>query len=234
MSRSKLLFDVQVLDSRRDAAMQRLRVVVMSLRADGAVPAARAALESELAALADVEAKMRRIAVVRTELKERVVADEKRLYGGAVLHPKEIEGQQRTLDGHRRQLGEEDDRALELLMARDEARDAVQRAKDELAAAEELEAADRDALTAEQGQLARQIRGMAPIIAAARARVSAQDLARYDRLRDSAGMKGKAVASLEGDACGGCGRGLPRLEAAQARGQDELATCPGCGRLVHG
>jgi predicted nucleic acid-binding Zn-ribbon protein len=53
---------------------------------------------------------------------------------------------------------------------------------------------------------------------------------RYEKLR--AGRAGRAVASIESGACGGCHRGLPPASLQEARRREKLLVCDGCGRLM--
>ena len=55
-------------------------------------------------------------------------------------------------------------------------------------------------------------------------------LDRYDRLRRT---KSTAVASVEHSACGGCHMKLPAQVVLTARGSQEVASCPNCGRLLY-
>jgi predicted nucleic acid-binding Zn-ribbon protein len=233
MTRSKDLHDLQVLDSKRDKDVRRLREVIVALRGDDSLQRSRERTVAAEAELSELERKLRTVESARDDLKASVARDEQHLYQGKAMHPKEIEGQQMALASHRAQLAKRDDEALELLLARDDARAKVEQAKADLQAAEEALAERLADLKRERIQLARAIKGMDPALAQARERVRPADLARYDRLRSSSALHGLAVATLEGDVCQGCGQQLPRQEAGRARGQDALVACPGCGRLVH-
>jgi predicted nucleic acid-binding Zn-ribbon protein len=233
MTRSKDLHDLQVLDSKRDKDVRRLREVIVALRGVDSLKLARERGVTAEAELAELERGLRAVEAVRDDLKASVARDEQHLYQGKAMHPKELEGQQMALASHRAQLAARDDEALELLLARDEARTKVEQAAADLQAEEEALAERMAELKRERIQLAHAIKDMEPVLAQARERVRSADLARYDRLRSSSALHGLAVATLEGDVCHGCGQQLPRQEAGRARGQDALVACPGCGRLVH-
>ena len=60
----------------------------------------------------------------------------------------------------------------------------------------------------------------------------AGDLQRYDGLKASKG--GRAVAGLQGNACGACGIELPAEEVHAVRTSGDLVSCRGCVRILHG
>ncbi len=54
---------------------------------------------------------------------------------------------------------------------------------------------------------------------------------RYERLAKSKG--GNVVVGVEHSACGGCHMKLPAQVVTMARGQQEIVTCPNCGRILY-
>jgi uncharacterized protein len=55
--------------------------------------------------------------------------------------------------------------------------------------------------------------------------------AKYDRLRRSKG--GTAVVGIEHGVCGGCHMKLPMAEILGVQGEQELKSCPNCGRILY-
>lgn len=56
-------------------------------------------------------------------------------------------------------------------------------------------------------------------------------LARYQRLRKHRGEK--TVVGIEHSVCGGCHMKLPTQIVVSCQGQQELITCPNCGRILY-
>jgi uncharacterized protein len=55
--------------------------------------------------------------------------------------------------------------------------------------------------------------------------------ARYERLRRSKG--GTAVVGIEHGVCGGCHMKLPMAAILGVQGEQEIMTCPNCGRILY-
>jgi predicted nucleic acid-binding Zn-ribbon protein len=61
--------------------------------------------------------------------------------------------------------------------------------------------------------------------------VEAGVLARYQRLRKQRGER--TVVGIEHSVCGGCHMKLPTHIVISCQGQQELVTCPNCGRILY-
>lgn len=231
MSRTKPLYDLQTLESQGDAARAKLARIDAVVGRAPAVVAARSAHDGVAAAFASVEAELNACQSERHALRDRIAAEEARLYGGRGVPARELEAQKANLDAHRRQLGALDDRALGLMLSRDEAASSVARAKDALDAAVAAAAGNDAKLIEAHGKLEALLAALGPRVAEARGRVAPPDLALYARLRDDPRRNGIAVAKVGGDACGGCGRSLTSAEAQRAAAV--LTQCPACGRILH-
>lgn len=231
MSRTKPLYDLQTLQSQSDAARAKLvRVDAVFGRAP-AVVAARGALEECTVALASVERSLEACQSERHALRDRIAAEEKRLYDGHGGSVRELEAQKANIDAHRRQLGVLDDRALGLMLSRDESAAAAEAAHGALTQAAATAAGNDAKLIEAHGKLEAMLAALEPRIAEALTHVEATDLALYTRLRSDPRSNGIAVAKVTGDACGGCGRSLTTAEAQRAAAV--LTRCPACGRIVH-
>jgi predicted nucleic acid-binding Zn-ribbon protein len=156
----------------------------------------------------------------------------KKLYGGTVTSPKELQALQADFDMLKRRQRELEDRVIELM----EASEPIDASIAELAArrtaleAETVAAtgALADALTAVDGELSvahterDEIAGNVP-----------DDLLNaYDKLRPQ--YRGIAVAKLVGNNCGGCHLTLSAMALDRLRQlpPDALATCDECGRIL--
>ena len=228
--------------------VQRLDLYADELRARRAGLPERAACtarEAELAALAGLRAETegRRSALAREErLLEGKVADlgakarevEARLYSGTTRAIKELEALQHELGEWQRRRGEEE--AAELALMEQE-----ERVVAELAAlgarGATLEAelgALRMALAASEAELDAELARVQEARGNAARELDASLLRRYDSLRASPPIRGRAAVRLADGACLGSRRALPIAFVSGLYGHAEGATahCPHCGRIL--
>jgi predicted nucleic acid-binding Zn-ribbon protein len=232
MSRTKPLYDLQQVDLHRDEVQRKHRLVLAALESSSIVAAARRQVEVEEQALRDIDHELRKVDGERQSLKGRITDEERKLYGGTVKAPKELAGFQREVSSLKRQLATLDDRALERMLARDDAASRLDTSKQALSAAEDKSKANRKALVRQRDSLAQteeHLREQRDRLAEA---IPASDRAVYDRLRRAKG--GRAVAAVASDVCGECGMMPPRHVRDEAAAGDALVFCPGCGRILHG
>jgi len=232
MSRAKLLLDLQAVDVTRDAAVARLAKVVAAMRGTPAVAQARAALDRSEQALAECERTLRQRSQARQAQQARIEDEERKLYGGRITAPREVQALQREVDSFKRQLDKLDDSVLEAMLAKDAATAARDAARAALAAAEAAAERQGASLAAERTKLSAAISRLDARRAGVLGAVRPDDQAVYDRLRQA--KAGRAVAELQGRACMSCGIELPVDEAHRAQAGRDLVFCTGCGRIVHG
>jgi len=230
MSRAKRLLDLQKMDTKRDAAMARLKQVAVALRGDGGVERARESARSAEATLADLDKRIRRIDAERQSLREHIAAEEKKLYGGAAKSAKEVQGFDREVASLKRRLSQLDDEVLELMIARDESELELAEARRDLEDIAGRQSVSHASLTKEKAALSAAIRELDALRAAAVVLVPVADASLYERVRAAKG--GRAVTALRGDECGTCGMQLPRQTRAQVDAADGLVHCTGCGRIL--
>lgn len=232
MSRSKLLLDLQSIDSTSDAATAKRKRIGLALRGSKAEREAVAAFEAREAALAEAASALRKVQDERSAIQAKLEADSKSLYDDRRKSAREVQNLQLEVESLQRRLATLDGVALEAMEARDGAegeRDAAAKAKE---AAQDLWARQRAALQAEDQRLEKALATLESQRKQLRAAMSPEDLARYDRLRTAKG--GVAVAKLERGSCGACGRQITSEEQATYRsGRSEIHSCRGCGRILH-
>jgi uncharacterized protein len=232
MTRTKNLADLQSVDLRRDEALSILKRVTAAMKDDAGLPHAEAAVGAAERKLHDIDRHLRLLELERQALKERVTGEERKLYGGTVKSPKELQGFEREVSVLKRQLAELDDTALEQMLARDEAVEELGRARAALAATGQQAAADNETFAREKVKLTAIVRRLDLERSQLQAGISPADLDLYERLRQS--KSGRAVSQLQGESCGTCGMELPRHTRDEIRSPDSLVFCTGCGRIVHG
>ncbi len=95
---------------------------------------------------------------------------------------------------------------------------------------ERVGAVRRDELEAERAELSERVSRQRAAREALTARLSPGLRVRYQRIHDA--REGVAVVPVVRNACGGCMRQLPPQRVQEARRQDVVVTCDGCGRMV--
>lgn len=164
------------------------------------------------------------------QLRERLAAEQQRMYGGEITNAKELHSMKAEIESVQRRIDEHEDAELE----------AMQRAEEI-----DAEIADLDRQITALGQRADELVVLrdeaARTIMAEIAELEVQSerqreplpadlLARYDDARDRFG--GGAVGQLEGDRCTVCGISLSYADLNALYEGPPLATCPSCQRLM--
>jgi predicted nucleic acid-binding Zn-ribbon protein len=232
MSRSKLLLDLQSIDSTCDAVEAKRKRFALALRGNKAEREAGTVLAQREDGLAAAESSLRKIQDERKSLRTKLEADTKTLYDDRRKSAREVQNLQLEVESLQRRLEHLDDEALEAMESRDQAEGERATAEAALEAARELWSRQRAALKAEDRRMQAALETLDGQRKQLRNAVEAADLTRYDQLRASKG--GVAIAKLEGDACSACGRQASADEQRKHRsGQSQLIPCPGCGRILH-
>ncbi len=231
MSRASSLHRLQTLDLQIDRRQARLKVIGEILGDSAAVSAARQTLS-------DAEANLRAARSASQRAEEEVASNrakleeaEKRLYGGSVHNPKELQDLQAEVESLTRFRATLEDRLLEAMVAA-EAAEADQRSAEAALSQAAGQTADRDtALAAERDQLSAEVERLTAEREAALANVTQGDLALYTQVRDNRG--GLAVALVQDDTCGACGLTVAHSLRQEIRQGDNLVRCIQCGRILY-
>lgn len=165
-------------------------------------------------------------------LREKIVAEDRRLYSGTVTSPKELQAIQDEINSLKRRVNELEDQELELMEQLE-----PQDAEADRIAADNTVLDGRSAAAAIQ--LAQDEAGVDAELAqvtaardAARAGLTGDLLTHYTQLRKALG--GVGVARLQGSRCEGCHLDLAAAEVDRLRRSPgvELAHCEECGRIL--
>ena len=231
MRKVETLLQLQRVDSELDRARERLVSVDQQLADRSAV----AALETELrAAEADLQRKVREQRDLELEvqdLRDKLTALEKKLYGGTVHNPKELSDMAKEAQQFRGLISSREDRLIGMY-------DLVEASASEVGGITARLEAARAAHDARQRELIAEREGLLTTIAederrqaTLRAESDAQALRVYDGLRRTRG--GLAVAEVAQRTCQGCRISLPVKEEIRARTSPDLVFCQSCGRILH-
>jgi len=165
-------------------------------------------------------------------IREQITSAERKMYGGHVANPKELDQMQKKVEQQRKDLGRHEEAALEAMMELEEAAPELDQADATLArAGEELAKAEAEN-KATAATLEAEIREIEPRRADAAARVPAGLMSRYEQIRDRRGGLGVAALTPDG-LCGACLIKVPAILAETAR-KGALEVCESCGRLLVG
>ena len=163
------------------------------------------------------------------DLKAKIDPVQEKLYKGSGLNSKELEDLQLDLDSLRRRRSELEDRALEAMAVVEAAQQAVSDAEAELRNVEEQFGADQSELVDRQVVLRARISVLEGERAEEVVEIEAGMLGLYEQLASA--KQGRAVAKVEGGACGGCRISLPTNVLQRARGTD-MVRCSSCDRIL--
>jgi hypothetical protein len=226
-----IFLQLQKLDSHTDRAQQRLSELQAWLTNRRALVEVELHAQAAQAAAADSRHQLRDRELELKTLETRIVELEQKLYGGRIRNSKELESFEKELRMFKQQQGKLEETVLRLMDVSEQAETALQRAQGMLNALRVEREQQEQGWQSEQAQLTTQLVTMQSQLQTLRAQADPDDLARYDRLRRTRG--GLAVATLNGFNCGGCGLGVPSDTVQKARGENTLALCDSCGRILY-
>lgn len=230
MSRASTLFRLQETDLALDACRVRLGEIEKALAANPAVQAAQARLAAAEAALHQARATLKDIELSTQTLTNKIAEAEGRLYGGKIRNPKELQDLQADVEMLKRRRAASEDDQLNALVAFEAAEGEQAAAQTALTQAQETAARANTALNEEWDRLVAREANLKAERESLSVTIPAADRALYDRLRLT--KKGRPLARLQDDTCGGCGI-EPTAAIRQEARRGDLARCPGCERILY-
>jgi hypothetical protein len=222
---------LQDTDLALDKALARLSEIEIGLGESEELVSAREAATERAVAVAALRAQQKDLEVIADEVRNKAAEIEKKLYGGTVKNPKELQDYDAELRNLKDLTRKRDDDVLGLLMQVEEADKERQAADDVVAGIEAEWRVSQDHLRAEKAEIE-------PVAARLKAEREAQatDVDRrliglYDILRERRG--GTAVARVERGMCQGCRITLPMSVLQRARGVGSpVIQCVSCERIL--
>ncbi len=231
MGRASSLHRLQSLDLQIDHKRARLRAISEILGDSAEVNRSRQALSDADAGLRAARMASRLAEEELAANKAKLEEAEKRLYGGSVHNPKELQDLQAEVESLSRFRSTLEDRLLEAMVDLETAESEQGSAQAALSQASGV-TADRDkALVQEQAQLTAELERLRAEREAALENVTQGDLALYTQVRDNRG--GLAVALVQDDTCGACGLTVAHSLRQEIRQGDNLVRCIQCGRILY-
>lgn len=224
------LFDLHELDMSMDQCRTELESVEARL-ADGTAladaRAGRSKLEETGKELMRQHASHSQMA---EEQRDKAQVLEKRLYGGSIRNPHELDSLQTELTYANSQTKEAEDQVLELMISLDENEAALARSKEKLDEMERAWVQTEATLSKEKATLGNRIEQLSSTRQELVSEIAAPMLSQYEYIRKS--HQGGAMAKVERGMCTGCRLTLPTGELQRVRAARELITCSSCGRIL--
>ncbi len=230
MTKAELLLELQDVDSVIDRLARRLSEIKGALHETPELIAARSALGAADESVAQKRAQRRDLELADASLETRIKEADRRLYSGTVKNPKELLDLQNDIASLKRQKDTLDDQLFAVMIALEEAEAEWKACSDSLAHIEADWRASQGDLATELAQLEQELAGKTAEQMAARAQLSAPDLAQYDQLRRRKG--GLAVVEMAGNVCGACGVRVTAHIVQQLSQADHMARCGNCERIL--
>jgi predicted nucleic acid-binding Zn-ribbon protein len=164
--------------------------------------------------------------------KSRRAELERRMFGGQVTAPRELQAMDDEVKHLVRHIAELEDREIEVMEALEPLDAELTTGEIERVALEEEAIRLRDAIALSEASLGADLAVQSAERDGAAGGVPQELLARYEQLRKKLG--GTGAARLIGGSCGGCHLALPSMEVDRIRKAlpDTIITCDQCGRIL--
>ena len=231
MSRVQLLYQLQLLDSELDQASQELAQVTDALGESEALKQARIAVDQTEGELRVARTTLKDLDLEVTGLATKITHQEKLLYGGQKMSPKEAANLQDEIASLKRWHAKREEVLLEAMVAAEEAEAALEQAGANLSTTQADWSAGQADLSQQKTVLETKVTELIARRPTLVEKIDAADIIEYDRLRKK--RAGRAVAAVNNGTCQGCGLGASNRKLQQARAGDELVYCGTCGRILY-
>ncbi len=231
MSRPKILYDLQQLDSQLDRHRARIAEIDRTLADDKAARVARKKVDAAQGNFDTVHKALLRTKSIVQEQRDKIKQTTNLLYGGTVKNPKELEDIQQEVGALKRYLDLLEERQLEAMLEFDEVQERRDQAKELLEQALADASKRNSALIEEKLQHQSASSGIESQRKAQASRVDATDIKIYETVRSK--RAGVGVAKAQDRNCSACGSTLASALYQQARSPSNLTYCDTCGRIIY-
>jgi len=226
----KQLHDLQEIDLDLGKKTEMLSQVERQLSHNETLAEAKTELEDKRRQLAELEKNQKAVEWNTEDLLAKAKPLQEKLYGGSVKNPKELTGLKQQMERLQNQIRGEEDSTLAIMGQVEAMRQGIATQVTRVAKLEEEWREKREALLAEQANLATAIdaarKKRAEIVGA----IDSANLQIYEVVR--ARKQGYAVAKIGQGRCQGCRITLSVSEVARAR-IGELVQCDSCSRILY-
>jgi predicted nucleic acid-binding Zn-ribbon protein len=230
MTTAAELYALQETDLAIDGAVAKLNDIEAQLGESEELVAAREAADLARQTVDEVQSRYKDLDAQAEEARAKAADIEKKLYGGGVSNPKELEGYEADLKSLRGQLRKREDALLEVMLELEETESALKDAEAAFAQAEAAWKADQGSLIEAQAALKEELAAHQALRADQTDGQDRAALALYDTIRQR--RNGTAVALVERGLCQGCRIALPMSILQRARSGAGLVQCVSCERIL--
>lgn len=231
MSRVQQLYQLQLLDNDVDKTNQQLAEIASRLGESEALKQAKAHAEAAESQLRQAQTTMQNLNLEVQSLTQKIAQQEKTLYQGKALSPKEATNLQDEIASLKRRQGQREELLLEAMVGAEEAEQHLEQMRTELATVQTEWQADQQRLVEQQATLKTkltELKQQRPVMVMV---IDTDDLDEYEELRPR--KAGRAVAVVKDGICLGCGVAASSSRIQHARAGTELIYCGTCGRILY-
>jgi predicted nucleic acid-binding Zn-ribbon protein len=231
LSRVQQLYQLQLLDSEVDKTNQQLAEIASRLGESEALKQAKTQAEAAEKQLRQAQATMQNLNLEVQSLTQKIAQQEKTLYQGKTLSPKEATNLQDEIASLKRRQGQREELLLEAMVGAEEAEQQLEQMRTRLAVIQTGWQSDQERLAEQQAALKNklnELKQQRPVMVKV---IDADDLEEYEELRPR--KAGRAVALIKDGICLGCGVAASSSRIQHARAGTELIYCGTCGRILY-
>lgn len=230
MSQARALYHVQEIELAIIDRRKRIKEIDAQLEDNAVVQQAQAELDDAQEKLDTI---LKQVKEVETQIESVTIKKkqtESRLYSGNVKNPKELQDMQAEIESLNRRQTTLDDKLLELMVERDEARDLRDLTEEEYNNIKQTWEAEHADLLNEKDQLTSESEQMMLDRKEALKVVQPDTMKEYNSLRTT--KANRPVASLENKSCTVCGIEQNGAIISAVNKDDKLVKCQNCGRIL--
>ncbi len=231
MSTAADLYSLQEIDLAIDLRKRRLEEIASLLEEPESLLAARLTHQNALGLLVDLRRQQKDLDIETSQIQAKAAEIEKKLYGGTVRSPKELQDLQEDMLAVRRQAAAREEILLSVMLEAEEAERQNSESAALLAAGEQRWQVECAELLAERTHLETELAALGDKRIGSAGVVAREALQLYDALR--ARRQGVAVARVERGMCQGCRISLPVSALSKARSGASLVQCVSCERILY-
>ena len=225
------LYDLQLLDW----DIQKREEELAEIRARAADDSRRMAAKGQLDALENKTAELARLRRqsenIIEDIEPRIAEVDRRLYDGSVTNPREFEAYQEERTNLVGNLGEEEDKLLELMIESDDTQVLLDKARTLFERIDEERTRELANLQSRHAEVTSELPDFRQQRLALVSEHAPTTLAIYESVRQLRGGQGAALVDRRG-LCQGCRLVIPTTELQRARAGDEIVQCGSCSRIL--
>lgn len=230
MTSAAELYALQEIDLAIDSITARLAEIEERLGESEELIAAREEAEERRQAVQSLRSRQSELELDVEEVRAKAGEIEKKLYGGTIRNPKELQDLQADLTALQGQVRRREDALLDLLVQLEEAESELSRAETALRESEDAWRKEQEELQRERQELEGELAQLQERRARRSNGMDSGALNLYQLLRER--RQGRAVAPVERGMCQGCRITLPMSVLQKARAGAGLVQCVSCERIL--